>query len=146
MRDFKFRLWNYRKKGFENPYSFALKCNTSGENTQILESYHLFAPFTEKCFDNFEIQQYTGFNDHNNNPVYEGDIIDISSGYHKELFHAKCGEVIWVEEYLTYIVKVYDAGDYYSEYLYCLKDNCCVVGNIFEDSRLLPFRSKYIKL
>lgn len=94
----------------------------------------------------FIIQQYTGFNDYNNNPVYEGDIVDISCGYHKKIFHAKYGEVIWSEEHLTYFVKIYNSEDYYSEYLYCLKDNCCIVGNIFEDIKLLPFRSKYIKL
>lgn len=145
MKYLKFRLWNYRTKEFENSYAFALKCNVSGENTQILESSHLFAPFTEKNFDNFDIQQYTGFNDYNDNPVYEGDIVDISCGYHNELFHAKCGEVIYSEEYLTYFVKIYNSENYYSEYLYCLKDNCCVVGNIFEDIKLLPFRNKYIK-
>lgn len=125
MRDFKFRLWNYRKKGFENPYSFALKCNTSGENTQILESYHLFAPFTEKCFDNFSIQQYTGLKDKNNKEIYEGDI-------------CKCRglgtiETVIVKDIRQIPVQVSAWPTIYG------KENgeCEVIGNIYQNPELL---------
>lgn len=120
MKDLKFRIWNYNIKQFVNPYYFAIKCNVSGENSQILESAHLFAPFLERNIDSFEIQQYTGQKDKIGREIYEGDIVILDG-------EPGTYEIKWDEEAVAFMV----GEDYWSD------AKTIIIGNIYQNPELL---------
>jgi uncharacterized phage protein (TIGR01671 family) len=85
--------------------------------------------------DNFIIQQYTGLNDSNDDPIYEGDILknpyDVSNNI--------IGQVLYESDHGGYIFQWKRRGqDYKITNLNCdVAFHSAIVGNIFEHSELL---------
>lgn len=112
-KEFKFRVWSKVKNGWLTDDIF-LSCIDGLP----------FVKFKNKIFvlDNskFEltIQQYTGLKDRNNKEIYEGDILEDSSGIDDVYFKDGC---FWIADQWLY------------DQAYCNE----VIGNIFENPELL---------
>jgi len=107
---------------------------------KMLKQFVGFNPILLSSLDDkkdYDFQQFTGVLDKNGFKIFLGDVLSV----HKPLRKIyENGEIIWSEEYLTYLVKFFIGKDYYSDYLCDLK-NCEVelevVGNIFENPELV---------
>ena len=91
-------------------------------------------------FNNYDVQYSTGVQDKRGEDIFLGDILSL---YLPKMKMYENGEVIWSKEYLTYLVKFYVKGDYYSDYLCDLQNKAMefeIIGNIYENPNLLPFK------
>ncbi len=110
-----------------------------GWYTEIRESTHrkTVVPGSDKQVPRVILRQYTGLKDKNGVEIYEGDIIEITSGY---LDAPIISKVTWGgEEYPAFDLPEYDgyganafAAIYFSD-----DDEMKVIGNIYENPELL---------
>ena len=106
--------------------------------------FRIYSPL-DKAFHNFTLeesiaggvskpQQYTGLNDKNNNPIYEGDIVKFSRLFEKERKIKELKSFVRFDEgkfgfdLIGFNGMFYDLSDEFS---------IEVIGNIFEHSELL---------
>jgi uncharacterized phage protein (TIGR01671 family) len=120
MREFKFRVWDKRE--------------TKGMHTQNMLYDAQLHDFWEDFVDypGYQLMQYTGLTDKNNNPIYEGDIIiDTQKQKYEIIFdenHARYDLKVRGENKLSqtsYFTQIYE------------KKHIEVIGNIFEHPELL---------
>ena len=85
--------------------------------------------------DDYVIQQYTGLNDNNDDPIYEGDIL--KNPY--DVYNKIIGQVLYESNHGGYIFQWKRRGqDYKITNLNCdVAFESVIVGNIFEQSELL---------
>jgi uncharacterized phage protein (TIGR01671 family) len=88
-----------------------------------------------------EPQQYTGLKDKNNNPIFEGDLVELHTATND---HAKNIKENHYGLYEIYWDRKYKLKEIKSNWFFKVIDNDCasfnimkVVGNIFEHSELL---------
>lgn len=131
MKELKFRVWDTKNKQFLS---------------QSSEYYHIGdvtgIPYTLNeilnKLDRFVVQQWTGLKDSKGVDVYEGDIIErktLTKTENHSYNYCHCYEVIYSTDEASYILK-YGSGDdfvYLSDFI----DNLEIIGNIFENSKLL---------
>ena len=125
----KFRVWLPSLNKFDDTNGAFIDCygklycvTTSGRIVQSKE------------FDEYTIQWYTGLNDKNNNPIYEGDIVKFSRLFEKERK---------IKELKSFVR--FDEGKFgfdligFNDAFYDLSFECSieVIGNIFEHPELL---------
>lgn len=99
------------------------------------------------CFEDFSegngiyevtpstICQCTGLKDKNGNLIWENDIVAFLDTYSTEsgLAEASCkGKVVWYDETLSFQVTGRLSAESYE-----VLDDCCVIGNIFDNPDLL---------
>jgi uncharacterized phage protein (TIGR01671 family) len=85
--------------------------------------------------DDYVIQQYTGLNDNNDDPIYEGDILKNPYDVSNKII----GQVLYESDHGGYIFQWKRRGqDYKITNLNCdVAFHSAIVGNIFEHSELL---------
>ena len=123
-RPIKFRVWDKREN--------------KGMSTQNMlydaQLHHLWQDFVDYP-GSYELMQYTGLTDSNDNPIYEGDILKI----HYDVGGDVIGQVLYEADHGGYIFQWKRKGrnqDY--DNLNCdLAFESVIVGNIFEHSELL---------
>jgi len=120
----KFRVWDKREN--------------KGMSTQNMlydaQLHHLWQDFVDYP-GSYELMQYTGLTDSNDNPIYEGDILKI----HYDVGGDVIGQVLYEADHGGYIFQWKRKGrnqDY--DNLNCdLAFESVIIGNIFEHSELL---------
>ena len=124
MREVKFRVWNKEKKRMITKGVF--KVLDAIENGKLDR-------------DKFEILQYTGLKDINNREIYEGDIVEFSSGSRSVIFYkrgaVRFSEGFWIDDNSYTNVVDPDFVSMDDEEKEILK--CKVIGNIYENPELL---------
>jgi uncharacterized phage protein (TIGR01671 family) len=126
---FKFRVWDKLSERMiyhhnDNQQHFIIDLNGRFHNLQ-----------NGSGGDDYVIQQYTGLNDNNDDPIYEGDILknpyDVSNNI--------IGQVLYESDHGGYIFQWKRRGqDYKITNLNCdVAFHSAIVGNIFEHSELL---------
>ena len=131
MREIKFRVWDKLAERMIYPHNdnqqhFIIDLNGRFHNLQ-----------NGSGGDDYVIQQYTGLNDNNDDPIYEGDILKIDY----DTFGNVIGQVLYEADQGGYIfqwkrIRKGRGQDYKN--LNCdVAFESVIVGNIFEHSELL---------
>ena len=123
MREIKFRAWLKEHKTKVNVAEIDI-------NHQLI--YHYGFDDFEGNFENFnsiELLQYTGLKDKNENEIYEGDILFESFGerYYKVIFENGSFRAEFKGDFDEYSFDLMDV----------VAHRCEVVGNIYENSKLI---------
>ena len=131
MREIKFRVWDKLAERMIYPHNdnqqhFIIDLNGRFHNLQ-----------NGSGGDDYVIQQYTGLNDNNDDPIYEGDILK----NHYDVGNNIIGQVLYESDHGGYIfqwkrIRKGRGQDYKN--LNCdVAFESVIVGNIFEQSELL---------
>src|SRR5699024_8768798 len=129
MREFKFRAWDTDKNKM-------VKVDTIdfyNGNVNDVDFYNQEMHFGFSTI----LLQYTGLKDKNGTEIYEGDIIEISSGY---LDTPIISKVVWGgSEYPAFDLPKYDGygANAFSSIYFSEDDEIRVIGNIYEHPHLL---------
>ena len=135
----KFRVWDNKKKIWLDKTDFCIYNGDAQEveigGTEYLYNGSSYNPlkFVENdigglyCNRNLIIQQYTGLNDKNNKPIYEGDILEWKGEF--------IAEVFFEQENAAFVIKSKTDGKAFMSENYVL--NFQIIGNIFEHKHLL---------
>jgi len=143
----KFRVWLPSLNKFGNDNSVFMDCygKLYGVTRPSLvdDSRSIVNIGQFKEFSGHTIQWYTGLNDKDNNPIFEGDII-------KEHHFEDWGDKIGYEYIGIVVYKVCSDGILFAEYKTipaknqntkfrgnAIQSDCEVIGNIFENQELL---------
>lgn len=117
-------MWDVENKKFIPQSHFAIL----GNGKLIITESGYYNHFTNTNVDDCIIQQYTGLKDRNDNPVYEGDILEWKDGNFTS-------EVYWSDADAAFVIRTNNIGGELIHKNYIL--NFKVVGNIFENSDLI---------
>jgi uncharacterized phage protein (TIGR01671 family) len=140
-RQLKFRVWLPSLNKFGSDNSVFMDCygKLYGVTRPSLvdDSRSIVNIGQFKEFSGYTIQQYTGLNDNNDDPIYEGDILE----NHYDVSNNIIGQVLYEADHGGYIFqwkrKVRGQG-YKITNLNCdVAFESVIVGNIFEHSELL---------
>ena len=139
---FKFRVWDKITNQYLQElgiYYWHIPYSLDGE--EITGEANLVGLSELLKHDNFVTQQYTGLTDINDNPIFEGDLVELHTATNDHAKNVKdnhCGlyEIYWDRKYKLKEIK--------PNWFLKVVDNDCasfnimkVVGNIFEHSELL---------
>jgi uncharacterized phage protein (TIGR01671 family) len=139
----KFRVWSVNDRRFiKSIYHDHADCyifiNAMYGNPVILSKYGDEVELDEK---DYVIQQYTGLNDKDNNPIFEGDLVELHTAAND---HAKNVKDNHYGLYEIYWDRKYKLKEIKPNWFFKVVDNNCasfnimkVVGNVFEHSNLL---------
>lgn len=133
MREIKFRAWDNVKDrmyyiGEEDDVVFHLESNGIIA-TDITEDEEEF-----RTLHHLKYMQYTGLNDKNGNPIYEGDIVKISDHPFQGSIDINGNYEVYYNEYTEL-----SCGGWY---LFRMKHYAEVIGNKFENRNLLKGADK----
>jgi uncharacterized phage protein (TIGR01671 family) len=119
-RQLKFKVWNKKSNEW---------CGTIGLNETISHNE------LEYDTDDLVFVQYTGLNDSNDDPIYEGDILK----NHYDVGNNIIGQVLYESDHGGYIFqwKRKGRGQDYKNLNCDVSFESVIVGNIFEQSELL---------
>ena len=128
-RQLKFRVWDKLAERMIYPHNdnqqhFIIDLNGRFHNLQ-----------NGSGGDDYVIQQYTGLNDSNDNPIYEGDILK----NHYDVGNNIIGQVLYESDHGGFIFqwKRKGRGQDYKNLNCDVAFESVIVGNIFEQSELL---------
>ena len=128
-RQLKFRVWDKLAERMIYPHNdnqqhFIIDLNGRFHNLQNGSSG-----------DDYVIQQYTGLNDSDDNPIYEGDILK----NHYDVGNNIIGQVLYESDHGGYIFqwKRKGRGQDYKNLNCDVAFESVIVGNIFEHAELL---------
>lgn len=127
-----FRIWDKLNKQYVSNYSedwYVL--DEYGQLQRLLVTIHgtfFDYKFSDEQRKNLKVERYTGFEDCEGNPIFEGDII--ADKYYKKsrktvLYDIKNG--FYVKEKMPYVFHAY-RKESFGEYLFSLSDSK-IVGN-----------------
>jgi len=129
MREIKFRVWDKLAERMIYPHNdnqqhFIIDLNGRFHNLQ-----------NGSGGDDYVIQQYTGLNDNNDDPIYEGDILK----NHYDVGNNIIGQVLYESDHGGYIFqwKRKGRGQDYKNLNCDVAFESVIVGNKFEHSELL---------
>lgn len=129
-REIKFRAWDkakvsvYRSDIDSRRMSYYGKDFIVDDNNNTLcfiTPYGENTPFGDNnSMDRYELMQYTGLKDKNGKEIYEGDIVNMQYGQDFEVIY-------------------YKNGFYLNDGIYSRfdGDECCVIGNIYQNPELI---------
>ena len=133
---FKFRVWDKITNQYLQElgiYYWHIPYSLDGE--EITGEANLVGLSELLKHDNFVTQQYTGLNDSNDDPIYEGDILK----NHYDVGNNIIGQVLYESDYGGFIFQWKRRGqDYKITNLNCdVAFESVIVGNILENPELL---------
>ena len=137
---FKFRVWDKKLNKFTLGYD-----NDDGSFEEIYSDppgiFFAGLRYLNKYSDSYIIQQYTGLTDKNNNPIFEGDIVntiytnDAGLNIGEVIYHTEtCAFRIKTVKQLLPIVTLRFVDDQPQGFLQVADE---IVGNIFENPELI---------
>jgi uncharacterized phage protein (TIGR01671 family) len=133
---FKFRVWDKITNQYLQElgiYYWHIPYSLDGE--EITGEANLVGLSELLKHDNFVTQQYTGLNDNNDDPIYEGDILK----NHYDVGNNIIGQVLYESDHGGYIFqwKRKGRGQDYKNLNCDVAFESVIVGNKFEHSELL---------
>lgn len=131
MRELKFKMWNKEENKMYEVGQIDFQ-KEQAYMTNWWASTQSFFPFSM-----IELLQYTGVKDINKKEIYEGDIVKVNN----EII----AKVVWDKEDLGYFLYTneensIDTFENGVQPLYAYSDSIEVIGNIYENSKLLEER------
>ena len=126
MREIKFRAWVKDRKAIFEVISIDY---VSKKVTYIVERTGHLLNIRHDKFNDVELMQYTGIKDKDNKEIYEGDILFESSGerYYKVVFENGSFRAEFKGDFEEYSFDLIDV----------VAQSCEVIGNIYENSKLM---------
>lgn len=126
-RPFKFRICYTDQNGKKSIIYSDNNRFLIGLNGKVYENYgkDWKNPMWEEVFDSYEppiIQEHTGLNDKNNNPIYEGDIVRFNPD----------NPGIATVEFKDYAWVLSESGKAFLPFCYLIKEEVEIIGNLFE--------------
>lgn len=134
----------------EDRYLFKAKRIDNGEWVQgylygIWEKRYILWGMTNDIPDMIEVDQSTicrctGLKDKNGKLIWENDVVGFWDTYSTENGHAEAdciGKVVWDDETISFQVTNRLSAESYE-----VLDECCVIGNIFDNPELLESEVK----
>ena len=122
-QDLKFRAWSFEEEAF---FYFSM--------ADVLHNINL-TKILPPSIENPLVHQYTGKEDKNGTEVFAGDILSFIKAKGNPY-----SIVVWDEENAKFMLDVIDAKKEEHKFagIKCIQDGHRVIGNIFENSDLLP--------
>jgi len=123
MREIKFRAWDIKAKSMINEvWEIGLGSKNNPESWLVGD---------DRQIDSFELMQYTGLKDKNGKEIYEGDIVKSNLESND-----------WIFVHLTDKededgFRIFYIEDIFSRQKITHRDDLEVIGNIYENSKLL---------
>lgn len=127
MREIKFRAWDKKERRFLNEDEFVIDNNGKvylwNENNTLSFIY------------NIELMQYTGLKDKNGKEIYEGDVVAYDLGFDDE--KTENYKIIFDNKQCAYFMFPLNDKSRLRHFTYSAKNDCEVIGNIYENTELL---------
>lgn len=129
MREIKFRCWD---TGINFMYYDTDCYNIYNENYNGLHS-----GYEDKygTWHQNKLMQYTGLKDKNEKEIYEGDIVTYDLGFDDE--KPENYKIIFDNKECAYLMFSLNDKSRLRHFTYSAKNDCEVIGNIYENSELL---------
>ena len=126
MREIKFRAWDREAKRFTN-YQIGIFDDSVRFYDKAKGTWH-------NAGERFELMQYTGLKDKHQKPIYEGDIVNISS--HTPFYNIVKFDEKGAAFQLCPLDKRWSKS-YFTNYENVDKERFEIIGNIYENKELL---------
>jgi len=129
MRQIKFRVWDRQNKSIFYPHEIYFS-----ENLKQIKAIDCMDNYIENGIPRFIVMEYIGLKDKNGKEIYVGDIVYSPDGAFVPDYHSYCAKYIgW------FYYEEDESIDWESfEELYASGDDVEVIGNIYQNSNLLP--------
>lgn len=127
MREIKFRVWDNKIKEYIVPEQFEILLLANDKKTPVCNLNLSNNIYDFYKAENIEVDMFTGLKDKYEKEIYEGDLVELLD---------TIDEIVCVVKY-EYGAYILENGDYREELSNCEERFLLVVGNIYENKKLM---------